>query len=216
MTYNLGGLQVEPLDLSFSSDPTSLKMASPSVCMTSANASRSDLFCNRESSCSECLSTCTSVGSDTLSFSRFGAVLQRSQTALRTGYFFVPKVLGQICHVIEPVLSEPYSWIYPPGCNISGGYETATVLLKYHTYFDTIPAKTLITIAIENVSNPMQYCNCTGWFDLQIQKKITLFWMILGRSIIKCQALPTAGALWIENISLSNNTTGDQVVQISF
>jgi hypothetical protein len=107
-------------------------------------------------------------------------------------YFYVPKVAGIACNVSEPVEAQPLDWLVPESCNISGDYENTTLLLHYYTS-EEIPAVSSVTLNINEVRNPLQLANCSGWFDLQIQQQFDLGWMIVGRTVVPCQFVPTAG-----------------------
>ena len=168
---------------------TSSDLAAPYVC--SLNGS----FCSKWSNCTSCSGSCNPLGSDISAFSSSEVVLQVNSKAVRYAYFYVPEIDGVVCNVSEPVQAQPFDWIVPQTCNISGVYANTTRIFQYVLPSDIIPAGTLVTLTINNVLNPSQYGNCTGWFDIQVKQQFDPGWMIIGRAVSPCQMSISAGPL---------------------
>ena len=163
-------------------------IVSPLSCPSNAS------FCSRSYNCSSC-SPCNPMGTNSSSFASSQLTLQSNYRAVRFAYFYVPVVSGHVCNLTEPVQAQPLDWLVPSSCNISGDYTNTTVLLRYFAPEEMVPPGTDVTLIINNVRNPLQYANCTGWFDLQIKQQFDLGWMMLARALSACQVSPSAGSL---------------------
>jgi hypothetical protein len=183
-----------------SSDLAVLNTCSPAG--LTANTS----FCFRAYNCSSCPVSCSQIGSNASSFAPSELLLKAASRATRLAYFYVPKVAGKTCNVSEPVEAQPLDWLVPESCNISGDYENTTLLLNYYSS-EEIPAGSPITLNINSIRNPLQLANCSGWFDLQIQQQFDLGWMLVGRTVIPCQVVPSAGLSKVF-VNFSNFRTG--------
>jgi hypothetical protein len=180
-------------------------IAVPNSC-SPAGLSLNNSFCFRTYNCSSCQSLCTQIGSSSSSFAQSELILMAASRATRLAYFYVPKVAGITCNVTEPVDAQPLEWLVPESCNISGDYENTTLLLRYYSS-EAIPAGSSISLSVNNVRNPLQYANCSGWFDLQIQQQFDLGWMLVGRAVVPCQVVPSAGTSQV-SVKFSNLKTG--------